>query len=117
MAGKARSQSVGTLLQAPAEASSQKRPAWLRRNALIAPLNGPATSVGERPLVGLNPLQDFKRLHDYYGEEVKKAREEWQKSGGKEQQRGEGGRTDLGGSQEPTNKEVRRFAETKRNYT
>lgn len=94
--GKARSQSASTLLQAPAKAISQKCPMWLRRNAHITPLNGPAASIGEWPLVDLNPLQDFKRLHNYYGQEVKKAREEWLKSQGKEEQRGEGDLIDLG---------------------
>lgn len=93
---KARSQSASTLLPAPTRAISQKCPTWLRRNALITPLNGPATRVGEWPLVDLDPLQDFQRLHDYYGQQVKEAREEWRKSQGKEEQRGEGEVTDLG---------------------
>lgn len=93
--GKARSQAAGTLLKAPAKVISQKCPPWLRRNALITPLNGPAASIGEWPLVDLNPLQDFKRLHDYYGQEVKKAREDWLKSQEKEEQRGEGDPTHL----------------------
>lgn len=75
---------------------NQKCPMWLRRNAIITPLNGPAASIGEWPLVDLNPLQDFKRLHDYYGQEVKKAREEWLKSQEKEVQGGEGDLIDLG---------------------
>lgn len=94
--GKARSQGVSTLSQAPTKVISQKCPTWLRRNALITPLNGPAASFGEWPLVDLNPLRDFKRLHDYYGQEVKRAREEWLKSQGKEEKRGEGDLIDLG---------------------
>lgn len=93
--GKARSQAASTLLPAPARVISQKCPMWLRRNALITPLNGPAASIGEWPLVDLNPLQDFKRLHNYYGQEVKKAREDWLKSQGKEEQQGEGDLTHL----------------------
>lgn len=94
--GKARSQGASTLLQAPAKVISQKCPTWLRRNALITPLNGPAASMGEWPPVDLNPLRDFKRLHDYYGQEVERAREEWLKSQRKDEKRGEGDLIDLG---------------------
>lgn len=96
MVGKARSQGASTLLQAPMKMINQKCPMWLTRNAIITPLNGPAASIREWPLVDLNLLQDFKRLHDYYGQEVKKARDEWLKSQEKEVQRGEGDLIDLG---------------------
>lgn len=46
----------------------------------MTPLNGPAPLYGEWPLVGFDPLEEFSKLHDYYGQEVKKAREEWLKS-------------------------------------
>lgn len=94
--GKARGQAAGALLQAPTKATSQKCPMWLRRNVLVTPLNGPAASIGEWPLVDLDPLQDFKRLHDYYGQEVKKAREDWLKHQGTESHQGEGDLIDLG---------------------
>lgn len=96
MVGKARSQGASTLSQAPAKVIGQKCPTWLRRNALITPLNGPAASTGEWPPVDLNPLRDFKRLHDYYGQEVERAREEWLKSQRKDEKWGEGDLIDLG---------------------
>lgn len=53
---------------------------WPRRNAYVTPLNGPAPLYGEWPLVGSDPLVEFGKLHDYFGQEVKKLREEWLKS-------------------------------------
>lgn len=76
-----RSFSAGTVLQAPTKVIAKKSPKlWLRRNALVTPLNGPATLYSEWPLVDFNPLEEFSKLHDYYGQEVKKAREEWLRS-------------------------------------
>ncbi|KAM3598550.1 uncharacterized protein V6R79_019376 [Siganus canaliculatus] len=74
-----RSQSASNILQPPSK--SKKSPKlWHRRNAHVTPLNGPAPSYGEWPLVGFDPLENFSKLHDYYGQEVKKAREDWLKS-------------------------------------
>lgn len=56
---------------------------WSRRNAVITPLNGPVASSGE--WVGLKSAEDFRELHEFYGQEVKKAREEWLKGRGGEQ--------------------------------
>ncbi|KAK2893505.1 sesquipedalian-1 [Channa argus] len=79
-----RSFSASTVLQAPSiptKVVAKKSPKlWHRRNAYVTPLNGPAPLYGEWPLVGLDPLEEFSKLHDYYGQEVKKAREEWLKS-------------------------------------
>lgn len=76
-----RSFSASAVLQAPpkpTKAVAKKSPKlWPRRNAYVTPLNGPAPPYGEWPLVGSDPLQEFSKLHDYYGQEVKKAREEW----------------------------------------
>lgn len=68
---KGRGQSGSSLLQAPL---------WFRGATVITPPNATAASRGEP--------EDFRELHDYYGREVKKAREEWLK-GGEEEQRGE----------------------------
>lgn len=87
VAGKARGQSGSALLRAPTKVISQKCTMLLRKNALITPLNGPAASCGE--WVGSNPAEHFRELHDYYGQEVKKAREEWLKGRGEEEQRGQ----------------------------
>ncbi|XP_054615488.1 sesquipedalian-1 [Dunckerocampus dactyliophorus] len=53
---------------------------WARRNAHITPLNWPAPQYGEWPLLGSGPPDDFSKLHDHYGQEVMKVREEWLKS-------------------------------------
>ncbi|XP_029997801.1 sesquipedalian-1 [Sphaeramia orbicularis] len=79
-----RSFSAGTVLQTPSfhtKAMARKSPKlWHRRNAHVTPLNGPAPLYGEWPLVDLDPLEDFRKLHDYYGQEVKRVREEWMRS-------------------------------------
>ena len=76
-----RSLSASAVLQAPSKptrVAARKSPKlWPRRNAYVTPLNGPAPAYGEWPLVGSDPLEEFSKLHDYYGQEVKKAREEW----------------------------------------
>ncbi|KAF3699840.1 Sesquipedalian-1 [Channa argus] len=79
---------VNPVTATPSVPSHSHRPAFSplrssqqqRRNAYVTPLNGPAPLYGEWPLVGLDPLEEFSKLHDYYGQEVKKAREEWLKS-------------------------------------
>uniref|UniRef100_A0A673MAZ5 Sesquipedalian n=1 Tax=Sinocyclocheilus rhinocerous TaxID=307959 RepID=A0A673MAZ5_9TELE len=40
---------------------------WPKRNAHVTPLNGPAPSFGEWPVVGFDPLEEFSKLHEYYG--------------------------------------------------
>nr|XP_020461163.1 sesquipedalian-1-like [Monopterus albus] len=76
-----RSSSASSVLQAPSlptNVVAKRSPKlWPRRNAHVTPLNGPMPLYGEWPLVGFDPLQEFSKLHDYYGLEVKKAREEW----------------------------------------
>ncbi|XP_072224687.1 sesquipedalian-1 [Leuresthes tenuis] len=76
-----RSFSASSVLPAPsvpAKVVAKKSPKlWPKRNAYVTPLNGPAPLYGEWPLVGSDPLDDFSKLHDYYGQEVKRAREEW----------------------------------------
>ncbi|KAL6102647.1 uncharacterized protein ACO6RY_02214 [Pungitius sinensis] len=90
----ARSFSAGTVLQAPpmpGKAVAKKSPKlWPRRNAHVTPLNGPAPPYGEWPLVGFDPLEDFGKLHDYYGQEVKRVREEWLRSRGAGGERADG---------------------------
>lgn len=78
MVREARSLSASTLLFAPTKVVAKKSPKlWHRRHAHVTPINGPAPLYGEWPLVGFDPLEEFSKLHDYYGQEVKKAREEW----------------------------------------
>ncbi|KAM9843578.1 sesquipedalian-1 [Aulostomus maculatus] len=79
-----RSFSASSALQAPlipSKVAAKKSPKlWQRRNAHVTPINGPAPLYGEWPVIGFDPLEEFSKLHDYYGQEVKKAREEWLKS-------------------------------------
>ncbi|XP_070779857.1 sesquipedalian-1 [Enoplosus armatus] len=93
-----RSFSASTVLQAPStKVVAKKSPKlWLRRNAHVTPLNGPAPLYGEWPLVGFDPLEEFSKLHDYYGQEVKKAREEWLRSRQLEEEHSDGDLIDLG---------------------
>ncbi|TRY98234.1 hypothetical protein DNTS_035201 [Danionella cerebrum] len=51
---------------------------WPKRNAHVTPLNGPAP-FGEWPVVGFDPLEEFSKLHEYYGNEIKQIREDWLK--------------------------------------
>ncbi|XP_041673279.1 sesquipedalian-1 [Cheilinus undulatus] len=97
---ESRSFSAGTVLNAssgPSKVVARKSPKlWHRRNAHVTPINGPAPLYGEWPLVGFDPLEDFSRLHDYYGQEVKRAREEWLRSRRAEEERRDGDLIDLG---------------------
>ncbi|KAJ0000937.1 hypothetical protein NQD34_005957 [Periophthalmus magnuspinnatus] len=67
---------------------------WARRNAHVTPINGPAPLSSEWPAVHFNPLQEFEKLHEYYGREVERVREEWRRGRGRERrrERGEGER-------------------------
>ncbi|XP_061158794.1 sesquipedalian-1 [Syngnathus typhle] len=64
---------------AAAAAVMQKSPKpWHRWNAHVTPLNVPtALLLAEWPLVGCNVREEFGQLHHRYGQDVKKAREEW----------------------------------------
>ncbi|CAJ1076327.1 sesquipedalian-1 [Xyrichtys novacula] len=95
-----RSLSTGPVLNAPLGSSkvvTKKSPKlWHRRNAHVTPLNGPAPLYGEWPLVGFDPLEEFSKLHDYYGQEVKRTREEWLRSRQAEEERSGGDLINLG---------------------
>lgn len=95
-----RSFSASTVLQAPSiptKVVAKKSPKlWHRRNAHVTPLNGPAPLYGEWPLVGFDPLEEFSKLHDYYGQEVKKAREEWLRGRQAAEKHSDGDLIDLG---------------------
>ncbi|TSQ23956.1 Sesquipedalian-1 [Bagarius yarrelli] len=66
-----------TPLQRAANKRSPKH--WPKRNAHVTPLNGPAPKYGEWPLVGFDPMDEFVKLHEYYGNEVKQVRADWLK--------------------------------------
>lgn len=50
---------------------------WSKRSAMVTPLNAGSAACSEWPSVDVNLLQDFSKLHHYYGLEVSRAREEW----------------------------------------
>uniref|UniRef100_A0A3Q3DRB4 Sesquipedalian n=2 Tax=Hippocampus comes TaxID=109280 RepID=A0A3Q3DRB4_HIPCM len=51
---------------------------WHKWNTHVTPLNVPTVpSYAEWPLVGSNPQEEFRVLHELYGQEIKKARERW----------------------------------------
>ncbi|XP_030639174.1 sesquipedalian-1 [Chanos chanos] len=58
-------------------ASKRSPKLWPKRNAHVTPMNGPAPPFGEWPLVGSDPLEDFGRLHEFYGREVQQLRADW----------------------------------------
>ncbi|XP_068606526.1 sesquipedalian-1 [Brachionichthys hirsutus] len=91
-----RSSSSGAVQQAPTKVFKKSPKVWLRRNAHVTPLNGPAPLHGEWPLVGFNPMEDFSKLHDYYGQEVRRAREEWWLSRQAERERSDENLINLG---------------------
>ncbi|MEQ2300269.1 hypothetical protein AMECASPLE_023614 [Ameca splendens] len=81
----------------PTKLAAKKSPKkWPRRNAHVTPLNGPAPPYGEWSLVGSDPLIEFRKLHDFYGQEVQKAREEWLRSQQTEEDHSEKDLIDLG---------------------
>ncbi|KAM3863956.1 sesquipedalian-1 [Diretmus argenteus] len=95
-----RSFSASHVLQAPSmpnKVVNKKSPKlWPKRNAHVTPLNGPAPLYGEWPLVGLDPLEEFSKLHDYYGQEVMQARRDWLRSRQVEEEQSDDDLIDLG---------------------
>ncbi|XP_076852187.1 sesquipedalian-1 isoform X2 [Brachyhypopomus gauderio] len=76
-----RSYSASSALQAPPmpikTANKRSPKLWPKRNAHVTPLNGPAPPFGEWPLVNFDPLEEFSKLHEYYGNEIKQLRADW----------------------------------------
>ncbi|XP_062841045.1 sesquipedalian-1 [Trichomycterus rosablanca] len=63
---------------APVKSAHKRSPKhWPKRNAHVTPMNGPVPLCGEWPQVDFNPLDDFVKLHEYYGKEVKQLRADW----------------------------------------
>ncbi|KAM8824609.1 sesquipedalian-1 [Synchiropus picturatus] len=72
--------SAGPVLQSTKVVTRRSPKVWARRNAHVTPLNRPAPLYGEWPPVEFDPLEEFGKLHDYYGREVQKVREDWLRS-------------------------------------
>lgn len=67
-------------LSVPIRSANKRSPKhWPKRNAHVTPINGPAPIHGEWPLVGFNSMDEFVKLHEYYGNEVKQVRADWLK--------------------------------------
>ncbi|XP_076153882.1 sesquipedalian-1-like isoform X1 [Alosa pseudoharengus] len=59
-----------------AKAANKKSPKlWPKRNALVAPINGPAPPQG----VWSDPTEDFRQMHEEFGKEVKELIADWSK--------------------------------------
>lgn len=63
---------------APSKTPHKRSPKhWSKRSAHVTPINGPAPLCSEWPQVDFNPLDDFVKLHEYYGNQVKQLRADW----------------------------------------
>ncbi|KAL2078725.1 hypothetical protein ACEWY4_026410 [Coilia grayii] len=59
---------------APSKAACKRSPKlWPKRNALVAPVNGPAPPQGEWS----EPTDNFRQMHEEYGREVKELVADW----------------------------------------
>ncbi|XP_056153515.1 sesquipedalian-1-like isoform X2 [Lampris incognitus] len=52
---------------------------WPKRNANVVPINAPAPPLGECPEFGLGAREDFGKLHEDFGKEVKELMADWLK--------------------------------------
>lgn len=68
------SSSAAVLRPAPHRKSPK---VWARRNAHVTPIRGPAPASSEWPPVHFDPLHEFTKIHEFYGREVQRARDEW----------------------------------------
>ena len=75
----------GPMLQAPTVSSrtaSKRSPKlWPKRSANVVPVNTPALPLGEWSGVSFSSQEDFSKLHDDYGKEVKELIADWSRRG------------------------------------
>lgn len=73
------------MLQAPTVSSrtaSKRSPKlWPKRSANVVPVNTPALPLGEWSGVSFSSQEDFSKLHDDYGKEVKELIADWSRRG------------------------------------
>ncbi|XP_028287055.1 sesquipedalian-1-like isoform X2 [Parambassis ranga] len=73
------------LLRSPAASSktaSKRSPKlWPKRSANVVPVNTPALPVGEWSGVCLGTMEEFSKLHEDFGKEVKELIADWSKRG------------------------------------
>lgn len=79
--GSGASLSSGQLLQPStisSKATLKKSPKlWPKRNANVVPINTPAPPLGEWSGVFSGTKEEFSKLHDDFGEEIKKLIADW----------------------------------------
>ncbi|XP_040922343.1 sesquipedalian-1-like [Toxotes jaculatrix] len=84
-AGAGSSLSSNPMLQAPTVSSktaSKRSPKlWPKRNANVVPINTPAPPMGEWSGVCFGTMEDFSKLHEDFGKEVKELIANWSKRG------------------------------------
>lgn len=73
------------MLQAPilsSKTASKRSPKlWPKRNANVVPINSPAPPKGEWSGVCIGSLEEFSKLHEDFGKEVKYLIADWSKRG------------------------------------
>lgn len=83
--GAGSSLSSNPTLQAPtisSRSTSKRSPKlWSKRNANVVPINTPAPPMGEWSGVCLGTKEDFSKLHEDFGKEVKELIADWSKRG------------------------------------
>ncbi|XP_069011751.1 sesquipedalian-1-like [Embiotoca jacksoni] len=83
--GSAPNLSASQMLQAPTistkTASKRSPKLWPKRNANVVPVNTPALPMGEWSGLCLGIKEDFSKLHEDFGKEVKELIADWSKRG------------------------------------
>ncbi|XP_070847000.1 sesquipedalian-1-like [Chaetodon trifascialis] len=83
--GAGPSLSSNHVLQAPTlssrSASKRSPKLWPKRSANVVPVNGPAAPLGEWSGVCLGNMEEFSKLHEDYGREVKELIADWSRRG------------------------------------
>ncbi|XP_044035789.1 sesquipedalian-1-like [Siniperca chuatsi] len=77
--------SFNPMLQAPtisSKSASKRSPKlWPKRNANVLPINTPAPPLGEWSGFSLGTKEEFSKLHEHFGKEVKELIADWSKRG------------------------------------
>lgn len=92
--------SSSLMLQAPTTSSKsavKKSPKlWPKRNANVVPINGPAPPLGEWSGICSGIKEEFDKLHEDFGKEVKQLIAAWSKRGQADEVVQEGNLIDFG---------------------
>ncbi|XP_032358415.1 sesquipedalian-1 isoform X1 [Etheostoma spectabile] len=79
--GLSSSQTLQPLTHSPKSASKRSPKLWSKRNANVVPVNTPALPLEEWSGVYLGPKEEFTKLHEDFGKEVKELIADWLKKG------------------------------------